>query len=233
MLDSQALPYDQILVEFARTGSDIIRTDPRTHYERIGKDARRPMEPGFIPIDKPPLLTAISYYPNETELSSSEYEDARRHFLRWGETGDVSDYRDAYRGWLGFRDQVPFVRRWEATLFEMLGLRSEETAWLPLVKCPLPAGTAVDKEGMDILRDRDLLWAQLKLIKPEVVLIQGSVVYDAIGRRLDNLKFVRAHPLQKIPQFAKAGMVEQQLQSLVKELRPHIDRLRSERRVAS
>ncbi|MFN2450297.1 MAG: hypothetical protein ABR508_11020 [Candidatus Baltobacteraceae bacterium] len=174
------------------------------------------------------MLTAISYYPNESNLPSHEYEFARAAFQRWGQTGEVSDYVATYTGWLQFRDQVPFYRRWEAPLFEALGVRSEETAWLPLVKCPLPAGTAVDREGMDIMTDRNLLWDQLNVIRPKIILVQGAVVDDVVGRSLDNVKFVRVHRVQKIPQYPKDAMLREQVERLVSELKPHIDALRSE-----
>lgn len=169
--------YREIVSDFARMGAEIIHMDADTRYERIGRYGHRRLEPGFIPVDAPPLLTAISYYPNDSDLPSPEYEQARKSFDRWAETGSVEAYTAAYRGWLSFRDQVPFYRRWEDPLLQQLDLTPEETAWLPLVKCPLPAGTAVDKEGMDLTRDRMLLWDQLILIRPEVVLVQGAVVY--------------------------------------------------------
>lgn len=229
MTSQSRRPYREVVAEFARMGADIINTDAQTRYERIGKDAHRRLEPGFIPIGAQPLLTAISYYPNETDLPSPEYANARAHFDRWAETGSVEDYEAAYRGWLSFRDQVPFYRRWEDPLLERLGVCPDETAWLPLVKCPLPAGTAVDREGIDIARDRNLLWDQLNLVQPEIVLVQGAVVYDVVGRSLDNLKFVRCHPLQKIPQYPKGDMMQKQLEDLVRQLKPHIDSLRAQR----
>jgi hypothetical protein len=222
--------YDKVLADFARMGAEIIQTDPHAHYERIGRNARQKMVPGYIPIDQPPLLTMISYYPNEAGLPSFEWANAQRHFLRWGETGDVADYIEAYRGWLAFRDQVPFNRKWLAPLLEALCVRYEEMAWLPLVKCPLPAGTAVDKEGMDIYRDRTLLSDQVNIIKPAVVLVQGKVVHDVIGPWLDNLQFIRTHAVQRIPQYRpKADMAQRDLDALVKELKPHIECLRAER----
>ena len=217
--------YKEIVRSFAQHGADIIRTDARTHYEHIGKNARRPLEPGFIPLDRPPMLTAISYYPNESDIASVEFNEARTAFNEWGASGNIEDYERAYTGWLAFRKQIPFYRRWEAPLFERLGIRDEETAWLPLVKCPLPAGTAVDKEGMDVFRDRNVLWEQLLMVRPAVILVQGAVVYDIVGKSLDNLDFVRRHALQKIPQFAKSAMMEQQIDDLTRILAPAIEQM--------
>lgn len=221
--------YEKVLADFARMGAKIIQTDPHTHYERIGRDAQRKMVPGYIPIDQPALLTTISYYPNEANLRSYEWADAQWQFLRWGETGNVADYIEAYRAWLAFREQLSFNRKWLTPLLEALCIGYEETAWLPLVKCPLPARTSVEKEGMDIYRDRFLLWDQVNLIKPAVVLVQGKVVNDVIGQWLDNLQFIRAHEVQKIPQHRKAAMAQRELDALVETFKPHIERLRAER----
>lgn len=221
--------YQDVVAEFARMGGAIIRLDPRKHYERLGDGARRPLEPGFIPIDDRPLLTAISYYPNESDLPSPEFEEAKNAFRKWGSTGGYDDYREAYRLWQSFRHQIPFYRRWEAPLFEKLSLHSRETAWLPLVKCPLPARAAIDRDGIDVARDLHILWDQLNLLKPELVLIQGAVVNEILGKRLTNLKFIRAHAVQKIPQQASSVMMKEQLESLTHQLRPHIDALREQR----
>lgn len=221
--------YERTVAEFAEMGSEIIRLDPVSHYKRL-RPASRPLEPGFIPLDRPPILTTISYYPNETQLPSEEYMHGHESFKMWGSQGDVDSYSSAYRAWLSYRDQIPFFRKWEAPLYEALGIRPDETAWLPLIKCPLPAGTNVEKidiDGVDTGRDLELLWKQLNLIKPGIVLVQGAITYDMVGRRLDNLKFIRLHPMQKIPQYPKAEMMSEQLARLKRELEPHIASIRS------
>jgi hypothetical protein len=210
-------------------GSEIIRLDPRVHYQDLGKNANRALEPGYIPIDRPPLLTTISYYPNETELSSSEFVSARQAFKRWGELGDIDSYRSAYSAWQAFRERIPFYRKWEAPLYEALDIRSEDTAWLPLVKCPLAAKTPIDGDGIDVFRDLALLWDQLNLLRPSVVLIQGAVVDAVVGKRLDNLSFIKSRSVQKIPQQPTSDMMQEQVARLVRELRPQIDALRCER----
>lgn len=228
-MNPNADPYQDVVSEFARMGATIIRLDPRSHYEQLGDGARRPLEPGFIPIDGRPILTAISYYPNESDLPSTEFAEGRDAFQNWGRTGNVDDYREAYHRWQSFREQIPFYRRWEAPLFERLGIQSRETAWLPLIKCPLPARTAIDRDGIDVARDIHLLWDQLTLLKPEIVLVQGAVVYEILGKRLENLKFIRAHAVQKIPQQASNAMMNDQLESLTRKLRPHIEAFREQR----
>ncbi len=121
----------------------------------------------------------------------------------------------------------PFYRRWKAPLFKQLGLQSYETAWLPLVKCPLPARTKISSASIDIARDMNLLWDQLIVLKPQLVLIQGAVVHDLLSKRLDNLSFIRVHALQKIPQQPSATMMREQLDTLTRELQTHIDQLRT------
>jgi hypothetical protein len=177
-------------------------------------------------------LTAISYYPNESDLPSAEYADGRDAFKKWGETGSYHDYSTAYRLWNSFREQIPFYRRWEAPLYERLRLQPNETAWLPLIKCPLPARTKVDSGGIDVSRDMNLLWDQLVLLRPEIVLVQGAIVHKILGKRLANLSFIRVRSEQKIPQQASTAMMQEQLDKLTRELRPHIDALRETRRVA-
>ena len=221
--------YRHVVSRFASIGSEIIRLDPKTHYERLGHDARRPLEPGFIPVAQRALLTAISFYPNESDLPSEEYASARASFAQWGSTGTYDDYAKAYDTWQAFRQQIPFYHRWEAPLYDRLGLKPAETAWLPLVKCPLPARTRIDRNGIDITRDMHLLWDQLTLLKPEIILIQGAVVSDVLGKRLDNLKFIRAHPVQKIPQQISSLKMGEQMDELVRVLGPQIEALRAER----
>ncbi len=223
--------YDNILADFARVGADIIRTDPRVHYEKIGHKARGPMVPGYIPIDRPPLLTTISYHPIESSWQSTERTDARTHarqlLLRWGETAGVAEYVEAYSARMAFRDQVAFNRRVLDPLLETLEIRPEETAWLPLVKCPLMADEKVDKE--DRTRDLYSLWDQLSIIRPAVVLVQAKEVYNVVGKRLDSLPFIRVHPVQTLSRFTSADERKEELMTLVKELKPEIDKLVRER----
>jgi hypothetical protein len=56
--------YLEVLRSFAELGAKIYQIDPREHYHTIGSLATRPLEPGFIPIDKPPKIVTVSYYPN-------------------------------------------------------------------------------------------------------------------------------------------------------------------------
>ena len=223
--------YDEILAKFARKGAEIIRTDPRTHYQKIGQKARGPMVPGYIPIDRAPLLTTISYHPIESSLQSPERTEARTRarelLLRWGETGGVAEYVEAYRARMAFRDQVAFNRRWLDPLLAMLEIRPDEIAWLPLIKCPLMEDDKVDKE--DRTQDLHALWDQLELIRPTAVLIQSKKAYDVVGKRLDNLKFIRVHPMQNLSRYRNENEKEQELITLCKELKPEIDSLIRER----
>jgi hypothetical protein len=203
----------EILEKFAAQGKSIIGLDPRARYEGVGKSARRPLEPGFIPVDAPARVVTVTYYPNESELPNEAFQSARKTFVRWGETGSVEDYIAAYRDWVELLPSIPFHRKWNSAVFDQLGIGNDQFAWLPLIKCPLPAET--DPSEDDIYRDKLLLWDQLWLLKPSVLLIQGLRTYDVVAPMCER-KWPHAPPvLQKIP---RPGNSDAQIEETVRKL---------------
>ena len=189
--------YSSVVEQFAALGKSIMAIDPLTRYDSVAKNARRPLEPGFIPVDRPARVVTVTYYPNETELPNEAFQAARKSFVRWGETGSVEDYSSAYRDWVELLPSIPFHRKWNVDVFAELGICDDEFAWLPLIKCPLPAESEPSDE--DVYRDKLLLWDQLWLLKPRVLLIQGVRPHDVVAP-MCHKKWPHAPPvLQKIP----------------------------------
>jgi len=98
-----------------------------------------------------------------------------------------------------------------------------------LSEMPAAARATIDGDGVDVFRDLALLWDQLNVLRPSVVLIQGAVVDVVVGKRLDNLSFIKSRSVQKIPQQPTSDMMHEQVARLVRELRPQINALRCER----
>ena len=210
--------YADVVEAFAVLGKSIIALDAGTRYESIAKNARRPLEPGFIPVENPPRIVTVTYYPNETELPNETFQSARKSFVRWGETGSVEDYAAAYRDWVELLPSIPFHRKWNVEVFAELGIRDDEFAWLPLVKCPLPAESTPSDE--DVYRDKLLLWDQLWLLKPRVLLIQGVRPFEVVAPMCDK-KWPHAPPVhQKIP---RRGDRSVQTAEIVRKLRAALD----------
>jgi len=208
--------YRQSVERFAKDGATIIGLDRRTRYKSIGPESPRPLEPGYIPIDKPPRLCAVSFYPNASDLSSNEYDAARASFEAWGRSGALEDYERAYMDWIETLPQVPFHRDFNVPIFLELGIEITEFAWLPLVKCPLPARTSVDED--DIFKDRFLLWDQLLLLKPKVILAQGLQAYDVVRAMCED-KFPHRVVLQKIGRIGTKQYHEGEEQRVISDLR--------------
>jgi hypothetical protein len=189
------MTYSEVVERFAALGAKIYQIDPVEHYSSIGGRASRPLEPGFIPPDAAARVVTVSYYPNASELNSAEYRASRESFDAWGRSGAVADYRRAYSDWIAMLPQIPFHRDFNVPVFTALDIAPTEIAWLPLVKCPLPARTAVDEH--DIFRDRMLLWEQLSMLRPRVILAQGLEAYNVVKPMCED-KFPHRIVLQKI-----------------------------------
>jgi hypothetical protein len=113
--------YATVVERFARAGAEIIGYDPRTRYQQIGRIAKRPLEPGFIPLDARPKVVTVSYYPNETELTSPEFAASRASFERWARDGSRSSYESAYRDWLAVLHHFRFTA---------IGCARSSTSWI-------------------------------------------------------------------------------------------------------
>jgi hypothetical protein len=211
--------YADVVSAFARLGATIYQTDPLEHYVSIGRDAKRPLEPGFIPTDKPARVVTVSFYPNESELPSAEYDASRRSLDIWGRSGSVADYERAYADWLEMLPQIPFYRDFNVPIFSALQIDPTEFAWLPLVKCPLPARSIVDEH--DVWRDKMLLWDQLLMLKPPVMLAQGLEAYNVI-RDMCRDKFPHRIVLQKIGRYGTTAFHAAEDQRVISELRTAI-----------
>ena len=172
--------YAGVVRDFAALGSRIYQTDPTKHYRFIGTQAKRPLEPGYIPPHAPPRLVTISYYPNESEIAGQEYEASRMSMEAWGRSGGVDEYAQAYNDWVSLLPRIPFYRDFNEPIFSRVNLTARDFAWLPLVKCPLSARSEIPDD--DRKADRDWLWQQLKPLQPRVVLAQGVATYDSVRR---------------------------------------------------
>jgi hypothetical protein len=212
---SDVSSYSEIVERFARLGASIYQTDPLQHYVSIGRNAKRPLEPGFIPVEKPARVVTVSFYPNESELSSPEYRASRQSFDAWGRSGDVDTYKRAYADWLGVLPQIPFYRDFNLPIFAPLNIGANDFAWLPLVKCPLPARSKID--DYDVWRDRVLLWDQLSMLRPPVILAQGLDAYNVVRDMCED-KFSHRIVLQKIGRVGTTAFHAAEDQRVISEL---------------
>ncbi|MDP9023980.1 MAG: hypothetical protein M3N13_01215 [Candidatus Eremiobacteraeota bacterium] len=178
------------------------------------------MELGFIPIDKPARVVTVSFYPNASESSSAEYTANRRSMEAWGRSGDVADYEVAYADWLRMLPQIPFYRDFNMPIFTALGIDETEFAWLPLVKCPLPARSRVDEQ--DVWRDSMVLWDQLSMLQPRVILAQGLDAYNIVRDRCED-KFPHRIVLQKIGRYGTTAYHAAEDERVISQLRDALE----------
>lgn len=207
--------YADIVRAFAALGSQIFQADPRAHYRYIGQYAKRPLEPGFIPLDKPPKIVTVSLYPNEASLPSQQYAESRASLEAWGKSGSVDDYERAYGDWISTLPQIPFFRDFNAPILEKLGIAVTEFAWLPLIKCPLPPRTAVPED--DLIADRTWLWEQMYPIRPSVILAQGKEPYQVV-RDMCKEKFPHHIVLQRIGRVGTGQVHAAEAERVIREL---------------
>jgi len=184
--------YADILDRFARLGAEIYNADPKKRYPSIGRLVKAPLEPGFLPVEGHPRIVTVSLYPNETIIKSSEYSESRTSMDMWGRSGHVEDYKRATL------PQIPFYRDFCAPIFARVGIDVTEFAWLPLLKCPLPARTAVPED--ELRADRSWLWDQIYPLKPRVILAQGMEP-ERVVRPMCDSKFPHVVVLQRIGRF--------------------------------
>jgi hypothetical protein len=209
-------PYDEVVAEFAKMGSQIYKTDPKQHYKSaIGITAKRPMEPGFIPPYQPAKIVTVSFYPNETELPNHEYRVATESLSKWGRTGSLPDYKAAYRDWVAMLELIPFYRDFNMPVFDALKVRSDEFAWLPLLKLPLPARSKVGED--DIWVDRPLLWDHLLLLKPPVILVQGLEAANVVKPMCED-KFPHRIVFQKIGRVGTNAYHQNEFDRVIRDL---------------
>lgn len=158
------------------------------------------MEPGFVPIEGPAKVVTVSLFPNESELSTPEFQAHRRSLAAWGRSGSLPDYATAYRDWVAMLPDVDFFRDFNRPVFEPLGIASNEFAWLPLINLPLPPGTTLsDDDFWD-----DDFWASVLLqLRPPVILAQGLQAHDRV-QRLCQERFPHRVILQKIGRVGTA-----------------------------
>ncbi len=162
----------------------------------------------------------VSFYPNESALASAEYDASRKSFDAWGHSGDVDDYKRAYADWLAMLPQIPFYRDFNVPIFTALGIEAAEFAWLPLVKCPLPARSKVYDH--DVWRDRMVLWEQLLMLQPPVILAQGQDAYTAV-RDMCEGKFTHRILLQKIGRYGTTAFHAAEDQRVISQLREALE----------
>jgi hypothetical protein len=207
--------YAKIVEAFAILGSRIINIDRMAHYKHIGGLSKRKLEPGYIPVDSPPRVVTISFYPNETELESETYKKSRDSFLNWGLVGNAEAYEAAYVDWLAALPSFPFHRDFDRPIFDAVEVKDSAFAWLPLVKGPLPARSVVADD--DVFSDRMLLWDQLALLRPRVILAQGMAAADVVKPMCDG-KFPHRIVIQKIGRYGTTAARRAEDERVIREL---------------
>ena len=207
--------YDDVVAEFAKLGSQIYKTDPKQHYKTgVGVTAKRPMEPGFIPPYQPAKIVTVSFYPNETALpnriscSNQEPQRMGTHWEHCRLPGGISR--------LGSNARTHSVLPgFNMPVFAALNVRSDEFAWLPLLKLPLPARSTVSED--DIWVDRPLLWDQLLLLKPPVILVQGAEAASVVKPMCEG-KFPHRIVSQKIGRVGTNAYHQNEFDRVIRDL---------------
>ena len=209
-------PYQDTVAAFATLGASIINLDRNTRYEQIGALSKRPLEPGYIPVARPARIVNVSYYPNESEMDTDAYRSLQATFFRWAIEGTAEAYEASYADWLAALPAFPFHRDFVRPLFDEIGVADSEFAWLPLIKAPLPARSTVPDD--DIFSDRILLWDQLSLLKPAIILAQGMAAADVVRPMCED-KFPHRLVLQKIGRFGTKAAKKVEHERVIAELR--------------
>lgn len=210
--------YAEVVTQFVLIGAEIINVDPVDRYGAAAADATRPLEPGYIPPDKPARLTIVSYYPNSSTLRNVQYGPMEERLMQWGRTGRVEDYVASYRDFLAALPHWDFYERWMKTVLDALDIGFDELAWLPLVKLPRPVANPPTEEM--IRKDRDeVLKAQLKILKPAVVWVQSDTVYESCGGTIQQIQ--PRHVVQKMPKTSRAS-TSPQTPEVIRKLRQYL-----------
>jgi len=165
--------YTKVVETFVRTGAALIKQSIPGRYEGLVREnPDRPLEPGFIPPERRARVTIVSYYPNDGDLRGDvDYAALRRNYANWGDSGSVEDYRMAYADWLASLPRIPFYRDHTLPVLTSADLSPDEIAWLPLIKVPMRPKSKVPEKVVKI--DREDLWEQILLLRPEIVWVQG------------------------------------------------------------
>jgi len=206
-----------LLARFIEIGAQLVATDPQERYGKYIGTNRRALEPGFIPLIKPPRLTIVSYYPNASTLAVAEYTELDQRFRRWGETGSREDYEVAYHDWVATMPLWPFFRKWVEQILTEIGVQRTEIAWLPLVKLPCPPENPPNQAMMVL--DRDCLRAQLELLRPSVIWVQSKEVYESAGGLLQEIQ--RAIVVQKLYK-TKTSRTSPETPRIIRDLRRYL-----------
>ncbi|MBD5655726.1 MAG: hypothetical protein IAI50_11195 [Candidatus Eremiobacteraeota bacterium] len=216
-------PYADVVADFVASGALLMRDAIASRYKGLVAGGTRLLEPGFVPPDRPAKVLIVSYYPNATDRykpGTAAYEAARGHLFAWRDDGSVAAYTAAYADWLGSLDRIPFHRTRTRPILETAGLTNDEIAWLPFVKVPLPAGFGPGEAIQDC--DIDTTWAQIQLLRPSIVWIQGM----AIAPRIQNLVKERITddilPIQSVSQYGSAAKREEERDRLARRLREYL-----------
>lgn len=216
--------YDDVVREFAASGARLIQSPITERYRGLVPEGRRLLEPGFIPPTREPKVLIVSYYPNASDLDdpgSAAYDRWRRNFEAWAASGEVSDYAVAYGDWLLNLERIPFHRNRTKPILDAVGLMNEDIGWLPFVKVPLPAGSSPGHDIMDI--DIDVLWAQIMLIRPRIVWIQGVGIHDRVAGLVKERITDMILPAQSVSKYDSPEKQKTERERIAKRLREYLE----------
>lgn len=216
-------PYHQILADFVAFGAQLLRESIGERYRGLVPVGTRLLEPGYIPPDHEAKVLIISYYPNSSDIDkpgTPGYERVRGHLEAWRRSGAVNDYRAAYEDWVSYLDRIPFHKTRTKPIMEAVGLRNEDIARLPFVKAPMPADSSPGDDMIDI--DIDATWAQLQLLRPNVVWIQGVAIADRITGLVRDRITDKVLPPQSVSQYVSAKKRSEERERIARWLQEYL-----------
>jgi hypothetical protein len=217
-------PYADIVRDFAATGASLIRQSTIERYHGAVPQTTRLLEPGFIPPDRPARVLIISYFPNASDTykpGTPAYEQTRKRFETWGRSGDVVDYRACYEDWLELLKLVRFHKQRTEPILEAARLKNDDFAWLPFVKAPMQAGSSPGDDVLDY--DKDATWAQLQLLKPQIVWIQGVKVAERVIGLVKERITDRILPVHSLSQYGTSEKRAEDQAKIVSRLAQYLE----------
>lgn len=216
--------YGEAVQAFVETGAELIGRSIEQRYGGRVAPTTRKLEPGFIPPDCEARVLIVSYFPNSSDLDRPEtqgYKKTRDALEEWRALGTVEAYRGAYEDWLAHLDRIPFHRNYTKPILDAVGLRNEEIAWIPYVKAPMKQGSSPGEEIMDV--DKDATWAQIHLLEPKIVWVQGSAVFERVSRLVEERVTDRIVGPQNISQWLNGEKRLAEQSAHARRLRRYLD----------
>jgi hypothetical protein len=217
--------YSEVVREFVSIGAALIRSSIQERYHGLVADHSRPLEPGYIPPGREARVLIVSYYPNASSvpMPAGKHDEQIANFAAWGTSGTVAAYCACYRDWLTALNYIPFHKTKTKPILDIVGLKDEDIAWLPLVKAPMKAGSSPGDDIVDI--DRDVTWKQIQILRPRIVWIQGFGVEDCVKGLVKERITDQILPTQSLTSYMSAAKRDEERARISRRLSEYLSEI--------